>query len=65
MKTFAKIVNSVTYIMITTISMAVALLLSWMFAACHMILAYNVSIVSFVVFFVLSFLPMIVEEKRR
>ncbi len=64
MKTFAKIVNSTAYIMIATIAMAVMLLLSWMFAACQMVPAFNVCIVAFVVFFVLSFLPMVVEEKR-
>lgn len=64
MKPFAKIINSTAYIMVTTIAMALFLLLSWMFAFCHMVLAFDVCIVSFVVFFFLSFLPIVVEEKR-
>lgn len=64
MKPLAKIINSTAYIMVTTISMALFLLLSWMFAACHMVVAFDVCIISFVVFFFLSFLPMVVEEKR-
>lgn len=64
MKTFAKIVHSMTYTMVTTITMVVSLLVSWMFAVSHLVLAYEISIVSFVVFFFLSLLPIVVEEKR-
>lgn len=64
MKTLAKIVHSMTYTMVTTITMIVSLLVSWMFAVSHLVLAYEISIVSFVVFFILSLLPIVVEEKR-
>lgn len=64
MKTFAKIVHSMTYTMVTTITMVISLLVSWMFAVSHLVLAYEISIVSFVVFFFLSLLPIVVEEKR-
>ena len=64
MEPLAKIINSTAYIMVTTIAMALFLLLSWMFAACHMVMAFDVCIVSFVVFLILSFLPIVVEEKR-
>lgn len=50
------------FIMVTTILTAVSLIVAWMFAACKMVSAYEVSIISFVVFFALSFLPMAVEE---
>lgn len=62
MKQFAKIVHSMAFIMVTTILTAVSLVVAWMFAACQMVLAYEVSIISFVVFFALSFLPVAVEE---
>lgn len=64
MKPFAKIVHSMTYTMVTTITMVISLLVSWMFAVSHLVLAYEISIVSFVVFFFLSLLPIVVEEKR-
>ena len=53
-----------TYTMVTTITMVISLLVSWMFAVSHLVLAYEISIVSFVVFFFLSLLPIVVEEKR-
>lgn len=65
MKNFVKIIHSVTFEAVVVVSMAVSLVLSWMFAAAHMVTAFNVCIFSFLVFFVLSFLPMVIEEKRN